>query len=78
MSAKDGKQEYLNEVSIDNLRSTFGREIFKDDLPHIYEQQTEYREQVKLASKEYIQERISEINSSLQDNKAIDEKLLAH
>ena len=77
MFAKDGRQGYLNEVSIDNLRSNFGREIFKDDLLHIYEQQTEYREQINLASKEYIQERISEINSNLQHNEVIDAKLLA-
>ena len=76
MLAKNGKQGYLNEVSIDNLRSHFGREIFKDDLLHIYNKQTEYRDQLKLASEEYIQERIREINSNLNGNAIIDEKLL--
>ncbi|CAM3594255.1 relaxase MobL [Erysipelothrix anatis] len=75
MYAKDGKQGYLNQVSMDAIRSSFAREIFKDDLLHIYQKQTQAREDLKLASKEYIQEQIQNINRHFKMNPRIEDKL---
>ena len=76
MYAKDGKQGYLNQASMNAIRSSFAREIFKDDLLHIYQKQTQARDDLKLASKEYIQEQIQSINQNFQANPRIEEKLV--
>lgn len=76
MYAKDGKQGYLNQTSMDAIRSSFAREIFKDDLLHIYQKQTQARDDLKLASKEYIQDQIQNINQHFQANPRLDEKLV--
>ena len=74
MYAKDGKQGYLNQTSMDAIRSSFAREIFKDDLLHIYQKQTQARDDLKLASKKYIQEQIQSINQNFQSNTRIEDK----
>lgn len=76
MYAKDGKQGYLNQTSMDAIRSSFAREIFKDDLLHIYQKQTQARDDLKLTSKEYIQDQIQNINQHFQANLRIEEKLV--
>lgn len=76
MYAKDGKQGYLNQVSMDSIRSSFAREIFKDDLLHIYQKQNQARDDSKLVSKEYIQEQIQRINQTFQVNPRFEEKLV--
>ncbi|MDE8032386.1 MobP3 family relaxase [Erysipelothrix rhusiopathiae] len=76
MYAKDGKQGYLNQTSMDAIRSSFAREIFKDDLLHIYQKQTQARDDLKLASREYIQDQIQNINQHFQTNPRIEEKLV--
>lgn len=75
MYAKDGKQGYLNQTSMDAIRSSFAREIFKDDLLHIYQKQTQARDDLKLASKEYIRDQIQSINQNFQSNSRIEDKL---
>lgn len=71
MMSKDEKQGYLSKQSMIKIRSSFAREIFKDDLLHTYKKQTHYRDQLKLISKEVVQERIKSINTSIQDNSKI-------
>lgn len=75
MYAKDGKQGYLNQTSMNGIRSTFAKEIFKDDLLHIYQKQTQVRDDLKLASKEYIQEQIHNINQQFEVNPKLEEQL---
>ena len=75
MYAKDAKQGYLNQTSMDAIRSSLAREIFKDDLLHIYQKQTQARDDLKLASKEYIREQIQSINLHFESNSSIEEKL---
>lgn len=76
MFAKDGKQGYINEKSLDGLRSTFARDIFHNEHLHIYKQQTEYRNLLKTTSKDFIHERIHRINQTFKANDIIDQKLL--
>ncbi len=76
MYAKDGQQGYLNQTSMNGIRSAFAREIFKDDLLHIYQKQTQARDDLKLASKEYIQEQIQNINQQFNINPKVEKQLI--
>ena len=74
--SKDEKQGYLSKQSMTKIRSSFAREIFKDDLLHTYNKQTQYRDELKLISKEVIQEKIQAINTSIMDDSKINTLLI--
>ena len=80
MLSKDGKQGYLNKQGIDNIRSSFAKEIFKHDLYNIYNKQTIYRDELKTASELHIKATIQEITKSMIPSSYLDIKLveLAH
>ena len=71
----DPDEGYLTERGIENLRSSFAREIFAQDLVSIYAKQTESRDKLRANSKTIVEEIISQINSGEYDNPAV-EKLL--
>ena len=56
---------YLTKKGVHNLRSEFARDIFAQDLHGIYEQQTEYRDELRARSKEKISALVEQINSGL-------------
>ena len=56
-------QGYLTQKGVMNLRSSFAKDIFAQDLISIYEKQTERRDELKANSREVIAEIISKINS---------------
>ncbi len=56
---------YLTKKGVHNLRSEFARDIFAQDLHCIYEQQTEYRNQLRAQSKEKVAKLVEQINSGL-------------
>lgn len=70
------KQAYLSKQGIMKLRSSFAKDIFAQDLLCVYEKQTEYRNELKLNSREVIEEIISKINSGVYDNPKLEEMLL--
>lgn len=76
MFAKDGKQGYLNQKSMDQIRSVFVREMFKDEHLHIYKRQTQYRDELKYVSKKIIQEHIDSLNQNIESYPKIDSLLL--
>ncbi|WP_328598622.1 MobP3 family relaxase [Erysipelothrix anatis] len=76
MFAKDGKQGYLNQKSMDQIRSVFAREMFKGEHLHIYKKQTQHRDQLKFVSKELIQEHIDSLNQNIKSDPKIDSLLL--
>ena len=41
--SSDPKEGYLTRQGIQQVKSAFGRRIFQQDLLHVYEQKTEYR-----------------------------------
>ncbi|MCL2447137.1 MAG: relaxase MobL [Oscillospiraceae bacterium] len=51
-----GRQPYLTRRGIDNIRSALARDIFKQDLMHIYEQQTTHRNDLRHAAKELVRQ----------------------
>ena len=76
MYAKDGKQGYMNKQSINDIRSSLANEIFKDEMLNVYKQQTEYRDNIKLLSKDYLNETVLNIKSNIKPLPSIDEKLI--
>ena len=76
MYAKDGKQGYMNKQSINDIRSSLANEIFKDELLNVYKQQTEYRDNIKLLSKDYLNETVLNIKSNIKPLPSIDEELI--
>lgn len=70
------KQAYLSKQGVMKLRSAFAKDIFAQDLLCVYEKQTEYRDELKLNSREVIAEIISKINSGVYDNPKLEEMLL--
>lgn len=71
------KQAYLSKEGVMKLRSSFAKDIFVQDLLCVYEKQTEYRDELKLNSREVIEEIISKINSGVYDNPKLEEMLLS-
>lgn len=53
---------YLTERGIQNLRSTFARDIFAQDLVSVYEEQTRQRDELKTYSKEYLHRIVQDID----------------
>lgn len=70
------KQAYLSKEGVMKLRSSFAKDIFAQDLLCVYEKQNEYRDELKVNSREVIAEIISKINSGVYDNPKLEEMLL--
>ena len=56
---------YLTKRGVHNLRSEFAKDIFAQDLHCIYEQQTEYRDELRAKRKEKVAKLVEQINSGL-------------
>lgn len=72
----DPGEAYLTKNGIREIKSTLAKQIFRQDLISIYEKQTEYRDELKVNSREVIEEIISKINSGIYDNPKLEERLL--
>lgn len=70
------KQACLSKEGVMKLRSSFAKDIFALDLLCVYEKQTEYRDELKVNSREVIADIISKINSGVYDNPKLEEMLL--
>lgn len=73
--SSESQTPYLSRQALMNLRSSFAREIFKDDLREIYNRQTEHRDELRLHSRELIAEIVERINSGVYDNPQVEEML---
>ncbi len=71
------KEGFLSEQGIEKLRSSFARDIFRDDLLSVYEKQTEHRDNLRKSSKEIVNAIVSEINSGVYDNQELERLLVA-
>lgn len=56
-------ESYLTKQGVHNLRSEFAQDIFAQDLHCVYEQQTEYRDELRAKSKEKVAKLVEQINS---------------
>ena len=73
----DPNEAYLTKNGIREIKSALAKQIFRQDLISIYEKQTEYRDKLKVNSREVIAEIISEISSGVYDNPKLEEMLLS-
>lgn len=67
---------YLTKKGVNNLRSSFAKDIFAQDLLCIYEQQTEHRDALKAESRKLMGEIIAKINTGTFDNPAVEAMLV--
>lgn len=73
----DPNEAYLTKNGIREIKSTLAKQIFRQDLISIYEKQTEYREDLKMNSREVIADIISKVNNGVYDNPKLEEMLLS-
>lgn len=64
-------EAYLGKVGIRNIKSCLAKEIFKDDLLHIYKEQTQYRDEIKIRAEDIADKIISDLHSGLPENDLI-------
>lgn len=59
-----GQEGYLSKQSIDGLRSCFGNDIFKQEQYHLFQLQTDLRQDIKAASEQKIRNLITHAETS--------------
>ncbi len=67
---------YLTQKGVENLRSSFARDIFQQDLMYIYERQTEHRDKLRAEARDIVDDLVSKINSEIYISASIQHKLL--
>lgn len=66
-----GKEPYMTEQALHTFKSDFGREIFKNDLYHTYQDMTEHRDELRRTGREKIAEIVRQINNSAYENETV-------
>ena len=67
---------YLTQKGIENLRSSFAKDIFQQDLLCIYERQTEHRDKLRAEARDIVENLVSKISSEIYISASIQHKLL--
>lgn len=67
---------YLTQKGVENLRSSFAKDIFQQDLLCIYEMQTEHRDKLRAEAFDIVEDLVSKINSEIYISASIQNKLL--
>ena len=67
---------HLSKQGMENMRSAFARDIFSQELLFTYQQQTEYRDQLREQGRESISEIVEQINAGTYRNPQIEELLI--
>lgn len=67
---------YLTQKGVENLRSSFAKDIFHQDLLCIYEKQTEHRDRLRAEARDIVENLVSKINSEIYVSASIQHKLL--
>ena len=67
---------YLTQKGVENLRSSFAKDIFQQDLLCIYEKQTEHRDKLRAEARDIVEDLVSNINSEIYISASIQHKLL--
>ena len=67
---------YLTQKGVENLRSSFAKDIFQQDLLCIYEKQTENRDKLRAEARDIVEDLVSKINSEIYISASIQHKLL--
>lgn len=68
----DPKEGYLTKHGIEQVKSAFGRRIFEQDLLHIYEQKTEYRNTLGRDAEQAMAELTADLEHGHCENKVLE------
>lgn len=66
-----GKEPYMTEQALHTFKSDFAREIFKNDLYHVYQDMTAHRDELRRTGREKIAEIVQQINCSAYENETV-------
>lgn len=66
---------YLSKQGVMNLRSSFAKDIFSQDLISVYAKQTGHRDTLKSQSRSIMAEIVAQINSGIYDNPKLESML---
>lgn len=67
---------YLTEKGVENLRSSFAKDIFQQDLLCVYERQTEHRDTLRAEARDIVADIVAKVNSETYVSDSIQQKLL--
>lgn len=67
---------HLSKQGMENMRSVFAREIFAQELLCTYQQQTEYRDQLRQKGRESISDIVAKINTGSYQNPTVEVLLI--
>ena len=68
----DPKEGYLTKQGIEQVKSAFGRRIFEQDLLHVYEQKTEYRNTLGRDAEQAMAELTADLEHGHCENKVLE------
>lgn len=66
-----GKEPYMTEQALQTFKSDFAREIFKNDLYHVYQDMTAHRDELRRTGRDKIAEIVQQINNSAYENETV-------
>ena len=70
------REAFLTRTGIENIKSALAKEIFRQERISIYQQQTQYRDEVKEESKALVSDFIKKINTGILDKPEIENLLI--
>ena len=73
--SSDPKEGYLTPDGIRQVKSAFARRIFQQDLMHVYEQKTEYRNQLQQDAAEAMQELLRQMREGTLENPQLENRM---
>lgn len=74
--ASDPAKGFLTERGIEQLRSMYAREIFKQDMYELYQAQTEQRNELVKASEDSLKTLCGQVRDAWEDNDRLEQMLL--
>lgn len=72
----DPHEAYLSRKGIENIKSALAQEIFRQDLLHIYQKQTDIRDELRQESRDRLKEILGNINDGTLENPQLEQMLL--
>ena len=72
-----GQEPYMTERGLQKFKSSFANEIFKQDLYHVFVEQTNYRDELRKIGRERVGELIEKIRTADYKNETVEQMLTA-
>ncbi len=72
ISYSTGKHPYMKEEGLKKLKSSFANEIFKEDLHHVFVEQTKYRDELRAVGRDKTEELIEKIQNGDYQNEMVE------